>query len=77
MCYSGDQIKKNEMVGACDTYLRGEVHTGVWWGELRARDHLENTDVDGTVILKWILKKWDGAWTGLIWLKIGKDGGLS
>jgi hypothetical protein len=29
------------------------------------------------IILKWILKKWDGeAWTGLIWLRIGTGGGL-
>ena len=28
------------------------------------------------VILKWIIKKWDGdAWTGLIWLRIGTSGG--
>jgi hypothetical protein len=25
--------------------------------------------------IKWILKKWDGAWTGLIWLRIGTGGG--
>jgi len=25
---------------------------------------------EGKIILKWILKKWDGvAWTGLIWLR--------
>jgi hypothetical protein len=29
------------------------------------------------IILKWILKKWDGmAWPGLIWLRIGTGGGL-
>jgi hypothetical protein len=29
------------------------------------------------IILKWILKKWDeGAWTGLIWLRIGAQGRL-
>jgi hypothetical protein len=33
--------------------------------------------LDGRIILKWILKKWDGeAWTGLIWLRIGTGGGL-
>jgi hypothetical protein len=28
------------------------------------------------IILKWISKKWTEAWTRLIWLRIGKDGGL-
>jgi len=30
----------------------------------------------GHVALKWICKKWDGSWTGLIWLRIGTGGGL-
>jgi hypothetical protein len=28
------------------------------------------------IILKWIFKKWDEAWTGLIWLRVGTGGGL-
>jgi hypothetical protein len=29
----------------------------------------QNLDVDGSIILKWTFKKWDGeAWTALIWL---------
>jgi len=28
------------------------------------------------IILKWVSKKWDGAWTGLIWLRIWTGGGL-
>jgi hypothetical protein len=45
----------------------GEVHTGFWWGDLRERDHLEVLGIDGRIMLKWILKKWDGeAWAALI-----------
>jgi hypothetical protein len=34
--------------------------------------HLEYLTVDGRIILKCILKRWDGReWTGVIWLRIG------
>ena len=36
------------------------MHTGLWGGNLRERDHLEDLDVDGRVILMWVFKKWDG-----------------
>jgi hypothetical protein len=33
--------------------------------------------VDGRIILKWMCKKLDGqAWTGLIWLSIGRGDAL-
>jgi hypothetical protein len=34
---------------------------------------LEERDIHGMIILKWILRMWDGEWTGLIWLRIGTD----
>ena len=33
------------------------------------RNHLKNLDIDGRMLLKFICKKWDEAWTGLIWLR--------
>ena len=48
----------------------GEVHTGFWWYNLRERDHLENLDVDGRLICKWIFRKWNG---GMDWIRVDQD----
>jgi len=43
-----------------------------WWGKLRRSDHLENSSVDGRMIIKCIFRMWGvGAWTGSSWLRIG------
>jgi len=40
------------------------------------KNHLEDQNVDGRIILRWICRKWDvGVWTGSIWLRIGTGGG--
>jgi hypothetical protein len=41
-------------------HMGREVYTGFWWGNLKARDHLEGPGVDERIILKWIFKTWDG-----------------
>jgi hypothetical protein len=54
----GDKIK-NEMGGACSMYGE-DVYRAFWLGNLRERDHLEDPGIDGTIILRWIFRKWDG-----------------
>ena len=56
---------------------RGNVHTGFWRENLKEGDHLEDADIDGRVILKWIFEKWNGGtWTGFIWFRIEESDGL-
>jgi hypothetical protein len=44
-------------------------------GKPEGKNHLEDTVVDGRIILRWILRAWDvGTWTGSTWLKIGTGG---
>ena len=51
---------------------RVKLFTGLWWGNLKERDYLGDLGIDGRIILR----KWDvGAWTGLIWIRIGTGGG--
>jgi hypothetical protein len=37
---------------------------------------LEDLGIDERITLKRIFKKWDAAWAGLFWLRIGTGGGL-
>jgi hypothetical protein len=65
------------MDGACSTYGgKDRCIQDFGWGYLREGDHLGDPGVDWRIILKLIFKKWDGAWTGLRWLRIGTGGGL-
>jgi hypothetical protein len=44
-----------------------------WW----ERDHWEDQDVGGWIILVWILERWNGVmWTGLVWLRTETGGEL-
>ena len=65
------------MGGACSTYGgRREVHAGFWWGNLKEREHFEDTGVDERIILRWILRKLDVvAWTSSMFFGIGTGGG--
>ena len=46
-------------------WRRGEMYTRFWFGNLRERDHLEDPNVDGMVIIRSFFRRLDvGAWTG-------------
>jgi hypothetical protein len=51
-------------------WRRGAVHTEFWWGILRDRDHLEDSGMDGRIILRSTFRRWGGGvddgldWTG-------------
>jgi hypothetical protein len=52
------------------------VHRGIYLGN-RVGDHLENRGLDGRIILKYSLQKWDlGSRTGSSLLRIGTGGEL-
>lgn len=33
------------------------MHTGLWWGKLKKRGHLDDPGVDGSILLKLIVHK--------------------
>jgi hypothetical protein len=46
-------------------------------GNNKERDHWEDLDISGRIILKCVLEKWGGLiWTGFIWPRILTSGGL-
>jgi len=54
----------------------GRVCTGFWLGNLRERDHWEDPDIEGRIILRWIFRKREGVvGNGCSWLRIGTGGG--
>ena len=70
--YSGDQIKRNKIGGACRTCgRRWEVHAWFWWGNTRERGHLEDPGIHGWLIFKWISKKWEHVY----WIDLTQDRG--
>ena len=46
------------------------LYVGFRWGNLREGQHSEDLGGDGRIILEWILKEVESAWTGLILLRI-------
>jgi hypothetical protein len=58
-------------------HTHGEVHTGFWWRNMKERGQLEDLGMEGRIIIKCLLGRWDEkAWTGFIWVRIETSGGL-
>jgi hypothetical protein len=51
------------------------MHTEFSLENLQGRDHLDDLDVGGRILLECILNG-RNAWIGCIWLRIGSSGGL-
>jgi hypothetical protein len=66
---SNDQVKEDEIGRARSKHERG-VHTGFWYENLKERGRWEDINVDGRILLKWILDKYDG---GMDWINLAQD----
>ena len=74
--FRGIKSRRMKWAGHVARMGRGEAYTGFWWGYLGDRDHLEDPDVDGRIILRWIFRKWFVvACAGSNWLRIGNVSG--
>jgi hypothetical protein len=68
--------EEGDGLGMWRVWGRGEVCTGFWCGSLREGYRWGDPDVDGTIILRGIFRKWEGAvgtgWSGLRIGTVGK-----
>jgi len=45
-------------------------------GKPEGKNHLRDPGVNGRIIFRWVLRKWDvGLWIGSSWLRIGTGDG--
>jgi hypothetical protein len=75
-------LRSNEVIEFCRFTQSFQLYYALGFTQLltesqRERDHWEDQDVGGWIILGWVLERWDGVmWTGLAWLRIGTGGEL-
>ena len=67
----------NGMGGVYVTCGGQELPTGLYWGNLREKDRLEDLGIEERTLFNWILRRDDGrALSGLMWLRIETCDGL-
>jgi hypothetical protein len=70
-----DRVKANELHSTGLTCRGMGERTGlykVWRRNLEEKDHLEDQNVDGRIILRRIFRKWEGGDTD--WIELAQDG---
>ena len=84
---TGEGKKKLHNEELNDLYSSSNIFWAIIWRRMRWAGHvpcmkerrgvyLEDSNIDGRIILRCIFRKWDvGAWTGLSWLSTGTGGG--
>jgi hypothetical protein len=50
-------IKSRRIRWAGDVAHIGERRGVFWWGNLKERDHLGDSSIDGRIVLRWIFRK--------------------
>jgi len=45
-----------------------QTYAGVWWGNLRERDHLEDPGLDGRIVIKMDLEEVE--YGGMDWIEL-------
>jgi len=50
---------------------RGGAYTVFWWENLRERNHLGDPEIDGRIVLRWILRKWHVG--GMDYVELAQD----
>jgi hypothetical protein len=68
---------KSRRAGHLERIGRRGMYIGYWRESQKKRDHWEEQDVGGWIMLGWILERQNGmTWIGLMWLKTGTKGGV-
>jgi hypothetical protein len=62
---------------ACSVQRGREMHTAFTRGNVKERHNLQDLDIEWRIIATEVLQKYDSrVWSVLIWVRIGKIGGL-